>query len=203
MQTVTIDEYRIDITEKEDVDLDHLLWTYYKCQQVHSADIYLREDGQKFIQQQADAIITNVKNKKIAVRVADCLPIVLMWKKYFAVVHAGWKWLYWWIVSKAIEVLHTKSEKQLKMFVWPSIGPCCYEVWPEFKDYFDAKYLSVKWWMVYLDMIAVVKDIAITHWIKNNDITISLDCTCCSGKYFSYRRGDKNQRMIIAVEKIS
>ena len=202
MQIVDIEPYRIYITDNQDVDVDCILWPYYKCQQIHSNVIYLREDGQEFIQQQADAIVSNILNTKIAVRVADCSPIVLMWKKYFAVVHAWWKWLQWWILSKTIELLQSKDEQSIKMFVWPNIKSCCYEVWSEFLEYFNDKYLSTRESKLYLDMIKIITDTAMTYWIASDDIIIDSDCTCCSGKYFSYRGGDKDKRMMIAVEKI-
>ncbi len=202
MQIVDVDSYRIYVTDNQDRDIETVLWLYYKCQQIHSNIIYLREDGQEFVQQQADAIVTNILHTKIAVRVADCPPIVLMWKNYFAVVHAWWKWLQSWILSKTIELLHSKDEQSIKMFVWPNIKSCCYEVWSEFFEYFDDKYLYRKGSKIYLDMINIITDTAMTYGISSDDIFIDNDCTCCSGKYFSYRGGDKDKRMMIAVEKV-
>ncbi len=87
------------------------------------------------------------------------------------------------------------------MYIWPDIKSCCYEVWIEFKEYFDDKYLIVRWEKLYLDMNWIIIDIAIAHWIYKEDIIINPDCTYCDGKYFSFRKGDKDQ-MLIAVEKI-
>ncbi|MFA6256364.1 MAG: polyphenol oxidase family protein [Candidatus Absconditabacterales bacterium] len=202
MQTIDIDDYRIRITERQDEDIDHLLGAYYKCEQIHSDNIYVREGGEDFVKQQADAIITNVLHKKIAVRVADCLPIALMGKKYFAIVHAGWKGLKSGILSKTIKMLQVKKEKQIKIFVGPHIKSCCYEVGSEFREHFDAKYLLAKQSKLYLDMIGIVRDTAAAFGIQDDDIIVTPDCTCCSGKHFSYRRGDKDQRIMIAIEKI-
>ncbi len=202
MRIIEIDGYRISMTDKHDEDIDALLWTYHKCEQIHSDSIYIREDGENFAKQQADAIVTNTMHTKIAVRVADCSPIALIGKTYFAVVHAGRKGLKSWILDKTIDLLRTKWEEHLKMFVWPNIKSCCYEVGQEFREYFDAMHFRSRWNALHLDMISIIRDTALQHAILPEDIIIDPACTCCSDDYYSYRRGDRNQRMLLAVEKI-
>jgi len=196
MQTINIWKYEISISEKEDNLIPN---DFLKCEQIHSSTIYLRKDWD-FINQQADWIITNRINQKIAVRVADCNAIILMWKEYFGIVHAWRKWLKDWIIQNAIDILKENGEENIEIYVWPSIRKCCYEVWPEFREYFDKKYLISKDEKLYLDMINIIQDTANKNWIK--DIVIHPDCTFCSDKYFSYRKWDKDSRMIICVKKI-
>ncbi len=196
MQTINIWKYEINISEKKDKLIPN---NFLKCEQTHSSTIYLRESWE-FINQKSDWIITNITNKSIAVRVADCNAIILMWKNYFGIVHAWRKWLKSWIIQNAIDILKGKWEKNIEIYIWPSIRKCCYEVWNEFKDFFDNKYLISKDEKLYLDMISVIQDISNKNWIKQ--INIHPDCTFCSNKYFSYRKGDKNSRMIISIEKI-
>lgn len=202
MQTIDVQNYHIYITDKQDVDLQTVLGTYYKCEQVHSDAVYVWEDGEMFVQQKWDAIISNQLHTKIAVRVADCSPIVLMWVSYFAIVHAGWRWLQSGIIDKTIKLLYAKGEKKLDVFVWPNIKSCCYEVWPEFKDYFDEKYFVLKWKKLYLDMDAIILDTLMDNWVDKKNIIFDSHCTCCSSKHFSYRGGDRDQRIMIAVEKV-
>jgi len=202
MQIVNIDEYRIYITDTSDKDVDSLLWIYHRCEQIHSDIVYVREEGESFIKHQADAIVSNRMNTKIAIRVADCSPIALMWKKYFAVVHAWWRWLKSWIVLKTIHILKAKGEQDIKLFVWPNIKSCCYTVWPEFTTYFDKKHLIARWPKLYLDMIGIIKDVATDAWISSENIIIDPACTYCGKRHFSYRRGDRDQRILLALEKI-
>ena len=202
MQVAELDTYRIYVTDKQDVDLDSALWKFYKCKQIHSDVVYVWEKGEDFVQQQGDAIVTNKLNTKIAVRVADCPPIVLMGNNYFAIVHAWWRWLQSGIITKTIDILHAKGEKQLKAFVWPNSKSCCYEVGWEFKDSFDEKYFDHRWEKLYLDMDAIILDTLIDNGVKKEAILFDPACTCCSDKYFSYRRGDRDQQMMVAVEKV-
>lgn len=197
MQTINIDNYKIYINEKTDAD-NLISSDFFKCEQVHSSNIYLRKTWD-FIPSQADWIITNILHKKLAVRVTDCNAIILMWKDYFWIIHAWRKWLESDILDKAIKILKDNWETDIEIYVWPSIRECCYVVWNEFKDIFDNKYLISRAEMLYLDMISIIKDMANKNWIKK--ITIHPDCTCCSNNYFSYRRWDKNTRMLILVEK--
>lgn len=198
MQIINIHNYNIYINEKTD-DPNLFPNDFFKCQQTHSSNIYLRESWD-FVNQQADWIICNILNTKIAVRVADCNAIILMWKKYFGIVHAWWRWLKDWILTKAIKIMQQKWEKDIQIYVWPSIRQCCYEVGNEFKVFFDNKYLISTKGRLYLDMISIIQDTAQKNWISQ--ITIHPDCTYCSSKYFSYRRWDKDKRMIISLEKI-
>lgn len=202
MQTLAMDPYRIYITHKQDVDMSTVLWMYYKCEQIHSDMIYVWEDGEYFVQQPWDAIVTNKVHTKIAVRVADCSPIVLMGKKYFAIVHAGWRGLQSGIIAKTISILHDKGEKELKVFIWPNIKSCCYEVGNEFKNHFDEKYFVYTWNKLYLNMDAIILDTLVGNWVNKDDVIFDSSCTCCSDKHFSYRRGDRDQRMMVAIEKV-
>jgi len=202
MQTIEIENYRMYITDKQDVDLESVLWKFYKCEQIHSDLVYVWENDEDFVQQKGDALISNKLNTKIAVRVADCSAIVLMGETYFAIVHAGWRGLQSGIIAKTINLLHEKWEKKLKAFVWPNIKSCCYEVGNEFKDYFEEKYFVSRWKKLYLDMDAIILDSLLADGIDKHDIVFDFTCTCCSSKHFSYRGGDRDQRMIVAVEKV-
>ena len=202
MQTIPMQNYLIYVTDKQDVDLASVLWTFYKCEQIHSDVVYVWEKGEDFVQQQGDAIITNKLHRKIAVRVADCSPIVLMGKNYFAIVHAGWRGLQSGIITKTIDILCNEGEKELKAFIWPNIKSCCYEKGKDMLSYFDEKYFVHTWEKLYLDMDAIILDTLVENWVERNAIIFDPSCTCCSDKYFSYRRGDRDQRMMVAVEKV-
>ncbi|MBL8012756.1 MAG: polyphenol oxidase family protein, partial [Candidatus Omnitrophica bacterium] len=86
----------------------------------------------------ADALVTNLKNVLIAVRTADCLPVFLWDPEHGAmgVVHAGWKSTYKKILHRAIEAMNGNFQTnagELKVAFGPVIRPCCYQVGPEFK----------------------------------------------------------------------
>jgi YfiH family protein len=82
-----------------------------------------------------DALWTRSPGLPIAVRVADCVP-VLLWDpeaEAVAAVHAGWRGTAMDIVGAAVRAagpIGVRPER-LKAAIGPSIGPCCFEVGSE------------------------------------------------------------------------
>ena len=159
----------------------------------------LHKNGSK----KSDWIITNLRHQKIGVRVADCNAIILMGKEWFSVIHAWWRWLYKKILQKAIKRLEEEGENvtTMKIYVGPSIRSCCYEVGSELHTYFKKKYMILRAWKWYLDMLQYIIDVLIEKWIKRKNIHIDTHCTKCDPWFFSYRWWNNQQRIIIGVEK--
>lgn len=205
MITKSIKNYQIQITDKSDWPSRNVD-AFFKLKQVHSNKVLILENSEiPTYSVEADWIVSCLENYKIWVVVADCNWIVLMWKKWFGLVHAGWKWLKHWIIENTIRILSKKWEsiEDLFIFAWPSIRQCCYEVWEEFSDYFNMKYLSpCDNWKFMFDMIWVIRDKLMDLWIIDWNIEIFDECTKCSWRYFSYRNNDIDSRNIIWVEKI-
>ena len=201
MQTLSIWSYKIYISEKQDWNARNFD-DFFVCKQVHWNEIFLLENNDKK-NINSDWIITDCLHTKIWGLTADCNGIILMWKKYFGVVHAGRKWLKKNIVSKWIKILQDKGEKksEIIVFIWPSIKKCCYEVWDEFLDYFDKKYFTKKWQKHHFDMIEFLYDQLTNLWIDKDKIKVHEECTKCWSNFFSYRNWDLNDRIIIWVEK--
>ena len=126
-----------------------------------------------------------------------------MGKSWYGAIHAGRKWLKNDIITKAINILkeHDEDPLWMKVYIWPSIRQCCYQVGEEFLEYFNKKYFTKRNGKTYLDMIAVAKDTLIDAWILPENIEINEYCTSCSWKFFSYRNNNNNQRFVVAVEK--
>ena len=49
-----------------------------------------------------DGIISNRKDLILGVLTADCAPIVILGKRYFGIIHAGWKGTFSGIIENAI-----------------------------------------------------------------------------------------------------
>jgi purine-nucleoside/S-methyl-5'-thioadenosine phosphorylase / adenosine deaminase len=88
-----------------------------------------------------DALIANRPGMLLGIRVADCVPILMVDRKRRAVaaVHAGWRGALKRIVEKAAgemgRMFQSRPENLLAA-VGPSIRRCCYEVGPEVADAF-------------------------------------------------------------------
>jgi YfiH family protein len=117
-----------------------------RLRQVHGATIFVagsdgaRSDGDG-PPPQADGVITSSPGLALAVRVADCSPILLADRRLpvVAAIHAGWRGSCAGIVAATVAALARSfgsSPHDLVAAVGPSIGPCCYRVGREVREAF-------------------------------------------------------------------
>jgi YfiH family protein len=141
--------------------------------QVHGRNVHvirtpkgLRHNHQSIVAQglspaigrpEADVIVSNDPEIAIAVRAADCVPILIADPTTGAVaaVHAGWRGTAAGAATAAVEALGREfgaRPSDLVAAIGPSIGPCCYEVGTELVDAFaaagHARHLVDRWFPV-------------------------------------------------------
>ncbi|GET27469.1 peptidoglycan editing factor PgeF [Prolixibacter sp. NT017] len=85
---------------------------------------------------ETDALITDKPNICIAVKTADCIPVLLYdpQRKAAAAIHAGWRGTVGRIVSRTIEAMKQEYGTQpedLIAGIGPGIGPTVYQIGPE------------------------------------------------------------------------
>jgi len=85
---------------------------------------------------EGDALISNQPGIMLAIRTADCLPILMAdpVNRAVAAVHAGWRGTVNEIVPKTVRRLQEQfgsRPEDLVVVVGPGIGGCCFEVGPE------------------------------------------------------------------------
>ena len=101
--------------------------------------------GRKPLNPTGDALVTDFPKILLSVRVADCLPVLLVdaENRAVAAVHAGWRGALNRIVEKAAgemrRVFHSKLEN-LMAAIGPSIRACCYEVGEEVVEAFRGRF---------------------------------------------------------------
>jgi YfiH family protein len=107
--------------------------------QIHSVDVV--EANEPGDHGPGDALVTGAAGLWVAVKTADCVPILLAdpEQRVVAAVHAGWRGSAEAIVIRTLEYMvgefGTKPDS-LCAAIGPAIGVCCYEVGPEVLDRF-------------------------------------------------------------------
>jgi YfiH family protein len=97
-----------------------------RMSQVHGATV-LQAHGPGLVGE-ADAMWTQVPGLLLAVRTADCVPILLLGEGAVAVVHAGWRGVAAGVVAAAMEAF---PEARPRALVGPCISVAHYEVGEE------------------------------------------------------------------------
>ena len=82
---------------------------------------------------EADALLTTDPGVALAVKTADCVPLLFCHHErgVVAAVHAGWRGLVADIIGVAVAELTRLTDgpaSELSVAVGPAIGPCCFEV---------------------------------------------------------------------------
>lgn len=176
---------------------ENLTLTY----QTHTANVRLVEEediGKGFIKEWGegvDGIVTGIKNVPLMCYSADCVPILLYAEKgLIGAVHSGWKGTAANIIKNAVELMVEKGGKceNIKVFIGPAIGMCCYEVSFDVAEAFtgypqcviskpDGKYM--------VDLKMIVKKQAEECGVREENIDMCNICTSCSNDmFFSHRK---------------
>lgn len=158
-----------------------------------------KDDAWKFIGE-VDGLITNEPKIVLSVTIADCVPIYFYddVKKVIWIAHAGWRWITNDITKSMIDKFVNEFESKasdIKVFVWPHIKKCHFEIKDDILDKFPDKFVLRENWIIKVDLLWIIRDKLEKLWIPLQNITSSQECTYCkSDKYFSYRR-DKPEKV--------
>jgi len=148
-----------------------------------------------------DALVTDQPDVMVAVRTADCVPVLMHdpRRKVVAAVHAGWRGAVAGIVSKTIALMESRfgsAPEHLRVSIGPSAGVCCYEVDEPVLDSLHQACPDVervvwkgKEGRRHLDLKALVREQARAAGAGPDAITSVNLCTIChKDLFFSYRR---------------
>lgn len=93
----------------------------------------------------ADAVFTQQRGVKIAVRTADCVPLLAVANDFAMAVHAGWRGLFAGILVNCVKQLATYNlqARLAKWVIGPAISGCNYEVGDELVELFFAAELAL------------------------------------------------------------
>jgi polyphenol oxidase len=187
-------------------------WTLTGCWQVHSANVRVVRDaadaqprpGVIGDDQYCDALVSNVPQILLAVKTADCVPVLLADPQtgVFAAVHAGWRGTSSSILMRTIEQLerdYGAEPGNLRAAIGPAANACCYEVGDEvigvFKQRFpesDHLFAPTRDGHARIDLQRANRDQLINRGLAPDRIHVAPLCTMDRNDlFFSYRREKK------------
>ena len=160
-----------------------------------------------------DALVTDQPGIMLAVRTADCVPILIHDPKHrvVAAIHAGWRGTVAGIVHKTLALLESRFGsclEHVRISIGPSAGVCCYEVDEPVLDRLSQEFSGLnnvvrtrEGGKAHLDLKALVKEQAQALGVPPKSITTVNLCTIChEDLFFSYRRERKvNGTMASAI----
>jgi hypothetical protein len=190
--------------------------------QVHGRNAYVVTPGSALpaARPEADVLVSSDPEAAVAVRAADCVPLLLADRRrgVVAAVHAGWRGTAAGAARSALESMQQEfgtSAGDLVAAIGPCIGGCCYEVGSDVVDVFVAaghpRHLIDRWFLnpppargstvrsqLRLDVAAANRDQLIAGGVRPDDIHIAGLCTAMHLDVVTSFRAEKERAGRIA-----
>ncbi|NOT96218.1 MAG: peptidoglycan editing factor PgeF [Nitrospira sp.] len=160
-----------------------------------------------------DALVTDQPGVTVAVRTADCVPVLVHdpRRHVVAAIHAGWRGAVAGIVPKTLSLMVARfgsTRSDLRVSIGPSAGPCCYEVDGPVLDQLQAGLPD--WESVVrdyqghnarLDLKALIRRQVEGEGVLSRAVSAVNLCTICHDElFYSYRReGRVNGTMVSGI----
>jgi YfiH family protein len=152
---------------------------------------------------EADAAVTAHPGCVLAVRTADCAPVILMSEHVVAVAHAGWRGLMAGVIENTIDVVRElDATSDIAAIVGPHIGPECYEFGADDLHTVAARYGDAVRGVSREGTPALDLGAAVTAALDALGIaaTDTFPCTSCADdRYFSWRARKEAERFATRV----
>lgn len=164
-----------------------------------------------------DALVTDQLGVTVAVRTADCVPVLLHdpRKRVVAAIHAGWRGAMAGIVSKTVGLMAARfgsMQSDLRVSIGPSAGPCCYEVDNPVLDQlrrglpdWESVVCDYQGHKARLDLKALIRKQVEGAGVPLSSVSSVNLCTICQDQlFYSYRReGRVNGTMVSGITLLS
>jgi len=185
----------------------------HQAMQVHQTGILWCKGRGKTHTSHADVLLANQAATAVAVRTADCLPILLADPEQgiVAAVHAGWRGTAAGVVQQAIHAMQTHGAKpgDILASLGPCIGHCCFSTGHDTATALAnsitgaTKYISHQPAEIHADLREINRLQLQSCGIIDVHIEASDTCTACDAeRFFSFRRDAQlagRQLAVVAV----
>ena len=155
------------------VSKDDGLWPLSQVKQIHSA-IIQRVDASSTHALAGDGMITNTPELLLAIKTADCGPVLVadVKRRVVGAFHAGWRGTVARVVEKGVGEMRRQFgsvPEDLRAAIGPCVRKCCYAVGDEvraefesqftyadelFEEVFDSNAIHIKYPMLFLNQRA-------------------------------------------------
>jgi YfiH family protein len=175
-------------------------WTWLR--QVHGTDVVVVTTPGEHAGVAADAALTDQPGCTLAVRTADCAPLVLEGRRSVAVLHLGWRGLVAGLVARTTDAMRALGDEPVAAHLGPCIRPGCYEfAGPERQAVTDrfgaAVAATTASGRPAVDLPAAVAVALVEQGVGELDDVG--ECTACGAGWYSHRaRGETERQVAIA-----
>ena len=148
-----------------------------------------------------DALVTRIPRTAVAIKAADCVPVLLADPVSGAVAgaHAGWRGTLARVAEAAAGVLAAEAgapPSRLRAVIGPAIRACCFEVGREVVSAFREEGHDVDRFSLrpraagrpHLDLVLANRDQLLAAGLQEDAIEDTGLCTRCQPAFHSYRR---------------
>ena len=154
-----------------------------------------------------DGLISSNSDLILSLKVADCVPVYLFDPKsqIFGLIHSGWRGTKGKIVTQGINLMVNKGadSQNIKCYLGPSIGQCCYEIGNNISRYFSREsQVKISSTKSKLDLKLEIKAELYSIGVPLNNIKISNLCTFESSICHSFRRDGIKAGRMYAIMKV-
>lgn len=159
-------------------------------QQTHGNNLFEVKSFEN-IKQNTDSLITSNKDLALAVRVADCIPLLLYSASLIAAVHVGRRGLINEVAAKTVAKMRTLGAIDISGVAGPHICGDCYEVGDDLAEQIHKSHPTTGGKKGHLNLFAGLKDQIKEVNLENVNI-----CTKENNQYFSYRNSAEPGRQV-------
>ncbi|MDP1819541.1 MAG: polyphenol oxidase family protein [Acidimicrobiales bacterium] len=163
-------------------------WTWLR--QVHGDRVVVVSRPGEHAGVEADAAVTATPGCTLAVRTADCAPVVLRGAHAVAVAHLGWRGVLAGLVARTADAMRELGAAPVAADLGPCIRSGCYEFdGPELDDlaarFGDGVRATTDGGRPALDLAAAVRVALAEQGVT--DVRDGGVCTACDERWFSHR----------------
>jgi YfiH family protein len=186
----------------------------YETSQIHGCavcSVSAGDDPKLLRAREADALVASAGGAAVGVRIADCVPVLLVdaGSGSVAAIHAGWRGMVRGVVEAATETLLAAGggpPAALSAAIFPHIRRCCFEVDDDVAEDLlahspDPDVVDHSRHKPHVDLSAIVSAKLEALGVPTARIDRVPGCTRCEPeRFFSYRRdGQRSGRHLAAI----